>query len=70
MRRRLREAQRIPDYEMEYMRAHPEEMEWLQRKVKPRFWESFVAQMEAMAMARGRGEEETQEKLGVGDGEK
>ncbi|KAJ5180069.1 hypothetical protein N7492_003279 [Penicillium capsulatum] len=47
VRRKLREAQRIPDEELEYMQRHPEDMEWLERKVKPRFWENFLAQIEA-----------------------
>ena len=46
VRGRLREAQRIPDEELEYMQQHPEDMEWLERKVKPRFWENFLAQIE------------------------
>lgn len=46
VRRRLREAQRISAEDLEYMQQHPEDMEWLERKVKPRFWQSFLAQIE------------------------
>ncbi|KAH8425902.1 uncharacterized protein LDX57_003643 [Aspergillus melleus] len=63
VRRRLREAQRIPDEELEYMQQHPEDMEWLERKVKPRFWANFLAQIEA----RPR-EKEEEERLGVTSG--
>ena len=39
------------------MAEHPEDQEWLQRKVKPRFWANFLEQMER----RGRQNEDEKE---------
>ncbi|PWY87973.1 hypothetical protein BO94DRAFT_534977 [Aspergillus sclerotioniger CBS 115572] len=61
VRRRLRKAQFIPLEELEYMRDHPEEMEWLERKVKPRFWGKFLEQLEGIE--RLRAEEDEQRRL-------
>lgn len=47
VRMRLRKAQRVSDAEVEYMVQHPKDMEWLERKVRPRFWANFLAQIEA-----------------------
>jgi hypothetical protein len=58
VRKRLRRVQTIPDKELEYMKEHPEDMEWLEKKVKPRFWSNFLAQIES----RPR-ENEEQERL-------
>lgn len=46
VRRRLRKAQFLSRRELDYMAEHPEDQEWLQRKVKPRFWANFLEQME------------------------
>lgn len=43
----LRSAAKVPTHELEYMKDHPEDMDWLQRKLRPRFWANFVHQMEA-----------------------
>ncbi|KAI9925862.1 hypothetical protein MW887_005668 [Aspergillus wentii] len=46
VRRRLRKAQAIPNRELEHLMVHPEDMEWLERKVKPRFWANLLGQIE------------------------
>lgn len=43
----LRSAAKVPAHELEYIKDHPEDMDWLQRKLRPRFWANFVQQMEA-----------------------
>lgn len=43
----LRCAAQVPARELEYMKDHPEDMDWLQRKVRPRFWANFAKQMVA-----------------------
>lgn len=35
----------LPTSEMDYMRGHPEDMEWLKAHVKPRFWRKFVTEV-------------------------
>lgn len=40
------------DKDLEYMKEHPGDMEWLQRKVKPRFWKEFLTQMESRPKER------------------
>lgn len=40
------------------MQQHPEGMEWLERKVKPRFWENFLTQIEVRPKEKEREEEE------------
>lgn len=47
VRSKLRKDKRINDSELEYMKEHPEDMEWLERKVKPRFWSNFLAQIKS-----------------------
>ena len=32
----------IPPEELQYMRDHPEELEWLKSNVRPRLWRKFV----------------------------
>lgn len=48
VRIRLRKDMKIPAREIKYMKEHPEDMEWLERKVKPRFWSNFLAQIESL----------------------
>lgn len=43
----LRSVAKVPVHELEYMKDHPEDMDWLQRKLRPRFWANFTQQMEA-----------------------
>ncbi|GKZ26313.1 hypothetical protein AbraIFM66951_002255 [Aspergillus brasiliensis] len=57
VRRRLRKAQFLSRRELDYMAMHPEDQEWLRRKVKPRFWTNFLEQMER----RGRQEKKENE---------
>lgn len=52
VRRRLRSAQRIPVRELDHMRDHPEDVEWLARKVRPRFWTSFMEQLQDIEKTR------------------
>jgi hypothetical protein len=33
--------------EMNYMRDHPEDLEWLKAHVRPRFWRKFVERINA-----------------------
>ncbi|KAH8698362.1 hypothetical protein BGW36DRAFT_144683 [Talaromyces proteolyticus] len=63
VKRRLRRMQRIPDRELEYMKEHPEDMEWLEKKVKPRFWSDFLAQIESRPK-----EKEEERRLGITHG--
>ncbi|KAF2220222.1 hypothetical protein BDZ85DRAFT_252167 [Elsinoe ampelina] len=44
VRRMLRNLDRIPLEDLEYMRAHEEDQEWLRTHVRPRLWENFVYQ--------------------------
>lgn len=46
VRKRLRSGQKILGKELRYMAEHPEDMEWLKTKVRPRFWSSFLDQMD------------------------
>ncbi|KAB8266998.1 hypothetical protein BDV30DRAFT_55589 [Aspergillus minisclerotigenes] len=52
VRIRLCKAQIIPKKELDYMKEHPEDMEWLERKVKPRFWSQFLAQLNSHYQAK------------------
>lgn len=52
VRTRLRKDMRVPDSELVYMKEHPEDMEWLEKKVKPRFWANFLAQIESRPKER------------------
>ncbi|PYH66919.1 uncharacterized protein BO88DRAFT_427512 [Aspergillus vadensis CBS 113365] len=52
VRRRLRSARRIPVRELDHMRDHPEDMEWLERKVRPRFWTKFLEQLQDIEKTR------------------
>ncbi|PWY78984.1 hypothetical protein BO83DRAFT_406610 [Aspergillus eucalypticola CBS 122712] len=58
VRRRLRSARRIPVRELDHMRDHPEDMEWLDRKVKPRFWTNFLEQLRNIEKTREWEEEQ------------
>ncbi|GKZ31581.1 hypothetical protein AbraIFM66950_000156 [Aspergillus brasiliensis] len=58
VRRRLRSARKIPVRELDYMRDHPEDMEWLERKVKPRFWSNFLEQLRDIEKSREWEEEQ------------
>jgi hypothetical protein len=35
----------LPNSNMEFMREHPEDMQWLKTHVRPRFWRKFVSEM-------------------------
>ena len=37
-------GQNIPESDLNYMREHPEDREWLKTHVRPRFWKKFVAE--------------------------
>ncbi|RDW93707.1 uncharacterized protein DSM5745_01029 [Aspergillus mulundensis] len=43
----LRAAERVPDAQLEYIQQHPEDMEWLKQKLRPRFYANLLAQIEA-----------------------
>ncbi|GLB07391.1 hypothetical protein AtubIFM57258_002725 [Aspergillus tubingensis] len=58
VRRRLRSARRIPVRELDHMRDHPEDMEWLERKVRPRFWTNFLEQLQDIEKTRAWEEEQ------------
>ncbi|GAT30939.1 hypothetical protein RIB2604_03701480 [Aspergillus luchuensis] len=58
VRRMLRSARRIPVRELDHMRDHPEDMEWLERKVKPRFWTNFLEQLRNIEKTREWEEEQ------------
>jgi hypothetical protein len=32
---------------MDYMREHPEDVEWLKSHIRPRFWQKFVTELNA-----------------------
>lgn len=40
---RLYDDSGLPNEEIEYMREHPEDLEWLKAHVRPRIWRKFVA---------------------------
>ncbi|RDW93706.1 uncharacterized protein DSM5745_01028 [Aspergillus mulundensis] len=63
VRMRLRGLERVPNSELEYVRSHPEDMEWLKRKLRPRFYESLLKQIEdrEMEMEMDHGEKESGE---------
>lgn len=61
VRRRLRKAQFLSKRELDYMAEHPEDQEWLERKLKPRFWANFLEQMEKRAKERETEREEPKE---------
>ncbi|KAK6838761.1 hypothetical protein RU639_000378 [Aspergillus parasiticus] len=63
VRTRLRRAQGIPMEELHYMKEHPEDMAWLERKVKPGFWSQFLAQLNSHYKAKE--EEKTLQSLHV-----
>lgn len=58
VRYRLRATEWIPTRELDYLKEHPEDMEWLKRKVRPRFYANLLAQIEA----RPREDEEDQKR--------
>ena len=58
VRRRLRSAQRIPVRELDHIRDRPEDMEWLERKVRPRFWTNFMEQLQDIEKTRAWEEEQ------------
>ncbi|BCS23937.1 uncharacterized protein APUU_40381A [Aspergillus puulaauensis] len=47
VRSMLRSVERVPDWHLQYITGHPEDMEWLKRKLRPRFYENLLAQIEA-----------------------
>ncbi|KAL3478060.1 hypothetical protein BJX99DRAFT_256828 [Aspergillus californicus] len=47
VRGRLRATERIPDHELVHLKEHPEDMEWLKRKLRPRFYARLVSEMES-----------------------
>ncbi|PYH35348.1 uncharacterized protein BO87DRAFT_415036 [Aspergillus neoniger CBS 115656] len=61
VRRRLRKAQFLSKRELDYMAEHQEDQEWLERKLKPRFWANFLEQMEKRAKERETEREEPKE---------
>ena len=61
MRRRLRGEERIMDRHIEYLKEHPEDMEWLKRKLRSRFYDNLLAQIEARPRENEEDEKETAE---------
>ncbi|GLB11179.1 hypothetical protein AtubIFM57258_007599 [Aspergillus tubingensis] len=61
VRRRLRKAQFLSKRELDYMAEHPEDQEWLERKLKPRFWANFLEQMGKRAKEKETEREEPKE---------
>ncbi|KAH8817338.1 hypothetical protein F5884DRAFT_830412 [Xylogone sp. PMI_703] len=44
---RLYYEEHLSDSEMDHMRKHPEDMEWLKAHIRPRLWRKFVVEMNA-----------------------
>jgi len=34
----------LSNFDLEFMREHPEDMQWLKTHVRPRFWRKFVSE--------------------------
>lgn len=49
------------DRHIEYLKEHPEDMEWLKRKLRPRFYDNLLAQIEARPRENEENEKETAE---------
>ena len=49
------------DRHIEYLKEHPEDMEWLKRKLRPRFYDNLLAQIEARPREKEEDEKETAE---------
>lgn len=49
------------DRHIEYLKEHPEDMEWLKRKLRPRFYDNLLAQIEARPRENDEDEKETAE---------
>lgn len=59
VRSRLRGEERIMDRHIEYLKEHPEDMEWLKRKLRPRFYDNLLAQIEARPREKEEDEKES-----------
>ncbi|KAE8146783.1 hypothetical protein BDV25DRAFT_169609 [Aspergillus avenaceus] len=60
VRGRLRRTQHIRDRDIEHLKQHPEDMEWLQRKLKPRLWAKLLDQIESQPRRK-----EEEQKMGI-----
>ena len=47
------------DRHIEYLKEHPEDMEWLKRKLRSRFYDNLLAQIEARPREKEEDEKET-----------
>ncbi|KAL4911116.1 hypothetical protein BDW74DRAFT_142470 [Aspergillus multicolor] len=59
VRMRLRGLEKVPNREPEHVKSHPEDMKWLKGKLRPRFYESLLKQIEARELEKSNEEQQS-----------